>query len=86
MQRPKWLIRAGSVKANQIPVWTERAVRGLSLFDLLNLMQGFDRNSLQCRMCDVELRLRESWVPRWALATSMIALVVSIVAIVVSKA
>ena len=82
MQRPKWLIRSGSVKADQIPGWTERAVRGLSLSDLLTLMEGFYPNSLAHRLCELELRRRESWVPRWALGVSILALAVAVAAII----
>lgn len=85
MQRPKWLIRPGSVKADQIPAWDERAVRGLSLFDLLAQMQGSQPNTVPFRMCEIELRRRESWVARWALGTSMLALLISIVAIALKR-
>ena len=85
MQRPKWLIRAGSVKADQIPAWDERAIRGLSLFDLLAQMQGFQNHTVPYRLCELELRRREGWVARWALATSMLALVVAIVAIILKR-
>ena len=85
MQRPKWLIRPGSVKADQIPAWDERAVRGLSRFDLLAQMQGFQPNSVPFRLCEIELRRREGWVARWALGTSMLALLISIAAIVLKR-
>ena len=81
MMRPKWLIRPGSVRADQIPAWDERAVRGLSLFDLLAQMQGFQSNSVPYRLCEIELRRREGWVARWALGTSIVALVVSMIAL-----
>lgn len=71
------MIRPGSVEPKQIPGWNERAVRGLKLEALLEQMQGFASNTLPHRLCEVELRRREGWVARWALAISMLALLVS---------
>lgn len=81
MRRPAWLIRPGSVPADQIPYWDERIVRGLSVVDLMSQLQGFDPNSLPHRLCAAELRRRENWTARAALVVSIVALVVSIFAV-----
>lgn len=81
MQRPKWLIRPGSVDPRQMPGWTERTVRGLSLQDLLSEMAGFATNTYPYKLCEVELRRREGATARLALGIAFASLIVSIVAV-----
>lgn len=83
MMRPLWMIRAGSVQRSNMPAIDERTARGLSYLDLLGEIAGTTPGHSRHLLFQAELRRRESSTARLSLAVSVLALLVSFVALLV---
>ena len=64
-----------------LPDHSVKTIRRLSDEDLHQYISGWSLGSELRIRGEVELRRRENWVARWALGVSMVALIVSIIAL-----
>ena len=80
MIRSPWDKR-GTVALEQMPDGLPETLRRLSDYDLLRYIAGFQEGTAAHLAGSVELRRRENSTARWALAVSVISLIVSAVAV-----
>lgn len=85
-RRPKLLVFPGQFDAKQLPAVDDYHLRGLTMRDLLELMSGYAPGTYARLATETELRRREGWVARWSLFFSLVAVLVSIVALIVRRA
>ena len=67
----------GSIKADQMPDISQATIQKLATADLAEFIHSEDMRSVRGVLCHQELRRRDNWTARAALAISVMALIIS---------
>jgi hypothetical protein len=75
-------LKSKELHCGNLPDTASKTIRRLSDEELHKFIAGWKEGTELRIRGEVELRRREGWVARWALAVSMLALIVSVIALV----
>lgn len=67
----------GTVKADQMPDSKPETIQKLATVDVMEFIRSEDIRSVRGLLCHAELRRRENWTGRAALAISILALAIT---------
>ena len=69
--------KRGSIAYDQMPDSSQRTIQRLRTEDLCEMVRSEDTRSVRGLLAHIELRRRENWTARAAIAIAIVALVVS---------